>query len=82
MSCSASSDDAPVLPNQFIARQVDISVDEAARVRDPVVLYGQAVGPDLRSANCLVVEARSARQLDRHTRASPLLKSAKFFVLR
>ena len=54
---------APVPLNQFIARQMGVSVDDAARVNDPVAARGRTVGLDYRFDRALVVDARPAHEL-------------------
>jgi len=53
----------PVPLNQFIAQQLGVSVDDAARVNDPVAARGRKVGLEYRFDRALVVDARPAHQL-------------------
>ncbi|GAB3633803.1 protein disulfide isomerase FrnE [Microbacterium shaanxiense] len=56
-------DGAPVPLNQFIAQQMGISLDDAARVNDPVAARGRKDGLDYRFDRALVVDARPAHEL-------------------
>ena len=53
----------PVPLNQFIAQQMGVSVDDVARVNDPVAARGRKVGLDYRFDRALVVNARPAHEL-------------------
>ena len=54
---------APVALNHFIAQQMGVSLDDAARVNDPVATRGREVGLDYRLDQALVVNARPAHRL-------------------
>ncbi|MFJ2755475.1 DsbA family protein [Nocardioides sp. NPDC087217] len=53
----------PVPLNHFIAQQMGISLDDAAKVNDPVTTRGRALGLDYRFDRALVVDARPAHRL-------------------